>query len=742
MDNDCFLGHICLNNRCIFACHTNEDCSSSESCRNNTCINPCLVNPCGPNAVCTVGNHRAQCSCLDGMVASPTAKIGCIRSPAPHCAENRDCPEGWSCFEEYCRPICASDVNCLSNERCDRGSCKPICRRDDDCRNGELCQNLICTTGCRSDVNCPHHLSCVNQQCVDPCSVATACGTNAVCNVHNHVKTCECPAPLVGDARYGCKYSATPCEHNGDCPPNHNCFGNVCQSICHTDQNCLSDEKCVQGICRSICNSDSGCDQGLICENRICSPGCRNDLACRSTESCISGQCVNPCGVSGQCGQCAECSVINHGVQCSCPSGYLGNPLQSCKQPLQRCNSLCQCDESGVFCAQTCNIDTDCACAEICALGKCRSRCNPGTCPAGQLCQDGACVSGCRNNLDCSSDKSCINGQCLDPCSQKTACGTSALCKVSEHRVLCLCPDGYQGEPTQDCSPYECTKDNDCELDKRCDGGSCRNPCLQDGACGINAQCRVSNRQAQCSCPPGYNGNPLVDCVPETIGTVGACNNNPCGANTRCRNVQGGFECSCSPGCVGDPRNGCVCGDNRVNICAGQPCGRNAACRVINHNEPECYCPPENPHGDPYTECKPLYYYLSYKIHLFHKSCKLDTVFKCKYLCVPELFILFKYFLNINAGNLLRDVPDCRVTGCVTGECIRQGVEYVCKQGKCYQNFLWLTTLPLVGEKFIFIFNHRFYSNNSSLHLLRIFFFFIKQETNRSTFRKIYYSNT
>lgn len=604
VDNDCFLGHICLNNRCIFACHTDDDCSSSESCRNNTCTNPCLINPCGPNAVCTVSNHRAQCSCLDGMVPSPSAKVGCLRSPAPHCTDNRACPEGWSCFEEYCRPICASDSNCLSNERCDRGSCKPICRRDDDCRSGELCHNLICSTGCRSDANCPQHLSCVNQQCVDSCAAPTACGTNALCSTRNHVKSCECPAPLVGDARFGCKYASTICTHDGDCPPNHNCYGNTCQSICNTDQNCLSDEKCVQGLCRSICNSDSACGNGQICENRLCRIGCRNDLVCPSSHACINSQCVDPCSVSGQCGHCAECSVINHGVQCSCPAGFLGNPQQSCKQPQQRCNSYCQCDESGVYCAQTCNVDNDCACGQTCALGKCRARCNPGTCPSGQLCQDGACVAGCRNNLDCASDKTCANGQCVDPCQQSNACGQNALCKVSEHRVLCLCPDGYQGEPTQGCSPYECRKDGDCELDKRCDSGSCRNPCLQNGACGINAQCRVSNRRAQCSCPPGYIGNPLVDCSPSAPGTDGPCLSNPCGGNTRCRNVPGGFECSCAPGCVGDPRNGCVCGEHHVNICAGQACGVNAACRVINHNEPECYCPPENPSGDPYRECK------------------------------------------------------------------------------------------------------------------------------------------
>lgn len=317
----------------------------------------------------------------------------------------------------------------------------------------------------------------------------------------------------------------------------------------------------------------------------------------------------DPCSVSGQCGTCAECSVANHAVQCSCPAGFLYNDVQGCTQPLQHCNSYCQCDELGVFCAQTCNVDAECACGQTCSGGKCRSKCNPGACPAGQLCQHGACVAGCRTNRDCPNDRSCLNGQCLDPCLKDNACGLNAVCKVSEHHVICLCPDGFQGEPTKSCESYECASDIDCEHNKFCDNGKCKNPCLQAEACGLNAQCRVVNRKSQCSCPPGHYGNPAVECQPQLVG---GCARNPCGDNARCRDVAGGYECSCAPGCVGDPRKGCICGDTSVNMCASQPCGLNAECRVLNHDEPECYCPAEYPHGDPYTECTYISYEFSF----------------------------------------------------------------------------------------------------------------------------------
>ena len=132
----------------------------------------------------------------------------------------------------------------------------------------------------------------------------------------------------------------------------------------------------------------------------------------------------------------------------------------------------------------------------------------------GQICQSGSCVPGCRSNLDCPNERTCLGGQCRDPCDPAVApCGLNALCRVSDHRAVCLCPDGYQGEPTKACKQYECLKDSDCEPNKRCGADkACRNPCLEPGACGANAQCRVINRRAQCSCPPGYLGNPQVEC--------------------------------------------------------------------------------------------------------------------------------------------------------------------------------------------------------------------------------------
>ena len=93
----------------------------------------------------------------------------------------------------------------------------------------------------------------------------------------------------------------------------------------------------------------------------------------------------------------------------------------------------------------------------------------------------------------------------------------AVLFQVSQHRPVCLCPNGFQGEPSKECKQVECNRDKDCGPTQMCIQGACKNPCLQPGACGTNAQCRVGpDRKAQCSCPPGHRGNPAIGC---SIGT-------------------------------------------------------------------------------------------------------------------------------------------------------------------------------------------------------------------------------
>ena len=61
-----------------------------------------------------------------------------------------------------------------------------------------------------------------------------------------------------------------------------------------------------------------------------------------------------------------------------------------------------------------------------------------------------------------------------------------------------------------------CEADEECPLDKACHNTLCVNPCQ----CGINAECTVINHKPLCYCPPGYSGNPEVECQKRKLKNV------------------------------------------------------------------------------------------------------------------------------------------------------------------------------------------------------------------------------
>jgi len=229
---------------------------------------------------------------------------------------------------------------------------------------------------------------------------------------------------------------------------------------------------------------------------------------------------ADPCELENVCGSCAKCNVVNHAAQCTCPAGTIGNPQLGCFKTPTRCSQKSDCVDGAKcltgFCAVSCSKSSSCDCGETCVQGRCRLQCNADNqCPQGQMCRQNTCVAGCRSSVDCAVEEACLNGRCSNPCKNNT-CGSNAECRVSDHRPVCLCPNGFGGNPTSECIKNECQVDTDCDMDNHCLENQCVNPCLVNGACGINAMCRVVLHKPQCLCPPGYYGNAQVQCK---IGT-------------------------------------------------------------------------------------------------------------------------------------------------------------------------------------------------------------------------------
>lgn len=84
-----------------------------------------------------------------------------------------------------------------------------------------------------------------------------------------------------------------------------------------------------------------------------------------------------------------------------------------------------------------------------------------------------------------------------DPC-YPSPCGRNGQCHTYVSGVAtCVYP--------------ECVINQDCPRNKACFNQKCKDPCMD--TCGINAVCLVVNHNPVCSCPPGYTGEPRLQCI-------------------------------------------------------------------------------------------------------------------------------------------------------------------------------------------------------------------------------------
>lgn len=190
----------------------------------------------------------------------------------------------------------------------------------------------------------------------------------------------------------------------------------------------------------------------------------------------------------------------------------------------------------------------------------------------------------CTSDPECPLHLACIQERCQDPCSTFT-CGTNAECQVRNHRAVCSCKRGYEGDPYRICVEREmtncivnfecqliddslftagCKSDFECPDDKACISRECQNPCLYE-ECGVNAICEARNHRANCICPENHIGDPYRNCRPYECLTDPdcpdplACRNEKCvdpcecAINADCspRNHRG--YCTCRTGYTGDP---------------------------------------------------------------------------------------------------------------------------------------------------------------------------------------------
>lgn len=96
-----------------------------------------------------------------------------------------------------------------------------------------------------------------------------------------------------------------------------------------------------------------------------------------------------------------------------------------------------------------------------------------------------------------------------EPCSP-SPCGPNAQCRVVNDQAVCSCLPNYNGSPPN-CRP-ECVVSSECPSSRACINNKCSDPC--PNTCGVGAQCTTRNHNPICACPAGQTGDPFVRCSP------------------------------------------------------------------------------------------------------------------------------------------------------------------------------------------------------------------------------------
>ena len=591
-------------------------CASDELCNDESkcvcapqCVTPLGAKECGKDGCggscgeCPLGfacNFFGQCQCVPqcsgpdgakecgedgcgGSCGSCEATEVCSAEGTCSCAPQCDGPDGpKQCGDNGCGGDCGS---CGCGDACEAGYCvfhgcdSAECGTDGCGGSCGLCgPGFVCTDGtCELDICVPDcsgagvDIQCGDDGCGGSCG-SCACGETCdggLCVFHG------CDAKACGPN--GCGGTCGTCAPSADCVDascvacipqcdGKTCGGDGCGGSCGA---CGCGETCEGGAC-----AFHGCD-GKTCGDDGCGGSCGK---CGCGESCDEGACeptacddvtCGPDGCGGSCGTCIDGEFCAEGF---CFEGA--------------CTPECDgkaCGEDG--CGGTCG-----ACADAsphCVDGQCQSACPPdacdaqpcgfdlcgnpcGECPAGQLCEDAACVAcvpscginncggdGCGGSCgSCGCGATCDGGSCVFHGCDAKVCGSNGCGDVCGK-----CTPGFECDEGS-CIEVICTPD--C-ADKGCGDDGCGGTC---GTCGCGELCEA----AACV----FHG------CDDTV-----CGDDGCGSN--CGACAEGFDCEagecienicvpdCAAGAEGEPEK--ACGDDGCGGSCGA-CGCGETCQA------------------------------------------------------------------------------------------------------------------------------------------------------------------
>merc|ERR1712241_486432 len=345
---ECQSGHKgdpytgCVRGDCI----SNSECRVNQACQDYKCVDPCQLS-CGSGADCQVKNHVAICRCPRGFTGDPFQSCRKFSKDeiCEACGANTDCEVGQDdrpicrCKKDYignplqgCRRECETDRDCSPSQQCSQFKCLAACR-EGACGENANCAarnnraectcppdflgeaRSRCYTECTRHDDCQDNQACVKFKCKDPCREPdpNVCGSGANCEVKHHKPICSCPRGFTGDPFVSCREFTrkdlcvpNPCGSGARCQPGNDRSG-ADRHVCTCPTGFRGDPL-------------SGCTRGE----------CENDSDCSPPQACFHFKCKDSC--QDACGIEAQCKPVNHGAICSCPNGYVGDPLTACRR--------------------------------------------------------------------------------------------------------------------------------------------------------------------------------------------------------------------------------------------------------------------------------------------------------------------------------------------------------------------------------------------------------------------------
>ncbi|MGK0360066.1 MAG: hypothetical protein ACI9U2_002372 [Bradymonadia bacterium] len=261
------------------SCVRDADCQGDEVCQytlqSDESVTPHCGHPVGdarPGQRCDADESPCTSGCANGLCFGDD-------TCSAVCAQDRDCPAGWSCFEQdvggqdtqrFCldRARCAPGDDCDGGEACTlivdaadtlrtlcapagRGATGIACEAGDACAGG-VCWAGACTRLCNDDGQCRPDERCRTEglrigerdQTFDVCALGDRCARDDDCRP--------------GDA---CAYAEVAGRRQPRCVPDG---GAGVGAVCGGDADCQS-RVCRAGGCSGICSDDEGCPADHRC---------------------------------------------------------------------------------------------------------------------------------------------------------------------------------------------------------------------------------------------------------------------------------------------------------------------------------------------------------------------------------------------------------------------------------------------------------------------------------------------